>query len=363
MEAVRVGFDTGPLYGPKSGVGFSVEALHRALAERSDVQLVDYLVSFRARPEPAVRRLPIPAAVAHRCWAHTGHPRADRWLQGVQVVHGTNYVVPPVRLPRLVTVHDCWFLRSPHQASAAVNRAGAVMRRAIANGAAVHAVSHATADAVRELVPGARVHVVPWGALPLPPPPVAAPIPDLVGRRFIVAIGTLERRKNLPTLVRAFGRLAADRPDLDLVLAGRDGDDRTAIDAAVDALGSASTRVLFAGRVDEGTRSWLLHHASVLAYPSLDEGFGFPLLDAMQAGVPVVASDAGAIPEVAGNAALLGPALDVDALTANLAEALDDHDTRRRLVAAGHGRRQQFSWDRCAQEMAALYRRLAEDSS
>lgn len=360
METVRVGFDTGPLYGPRSGVGFSVEALHRALAERHDVQLTDYLVSFRARPEPAVRRLPMPAAVAHRCWARTGHPQADRWLRDLDVVHGTNYVVPPVRVPRLVTVHDCWFLRHPDLAAPAVTRSGAVLRRAVADGAEVHAVSHATAAAVRELVPGTPVHVVQWGALPLPPPPAVAPIADLAGRRFVVAIGTLERRKNLPALVQAFGRLAGDRPDLDLVLAGRDGDDRAAIDAAVDALGTLSARVLFAGRVDEAARSWLLHHAAVLAYPSLDEGFGFPLLDAMQAGVPVVASHAGSIPEVAGEAALLGPATDVDALTANLALALDDHDTRQRLVAAGDHQWRRFTWAQCATEMAAVYHSLAE---
>ncbi|MEI7548217.1 MAG: glycosyltransferase, partial [Actinomycetota bacterium] len=264
MDAVRVGFDIGPLHGPRSGVGFAVDALHGALATRDDITLVDYLVSFRAHPGPAVRRLPLPAAIAHRCWAHTQHPQADRWLHGVQVVHGTNYVVPPGRLPRLITVHDCWFLRRPDLAGHAVTRSGQAMRRAIAGGAAVHAVSQTTADEVRDLFPDASVHVVHWGALPLMPAPPIAPIPDLVGRRFIVAIGTLERRKNLPALVEAFGRLAGAHPDLDLVLAGKDGDDSTAIDAAVDALGPASRRVLFAGRVDERTRSWLLHHATVL---------------------------------------------------------------------------------------------------
>ncbi len=360
MEAVRVGFDTGPLYGPRTGIGHAVASLRAALQTRADVDLVDYLVSFRADPGPGARRLPIPAALALRCWAHCDHPRADRWLSGMQVLHGTNYVVPPSRLPRLVSVYDCWFLRNPGQANRAVARAAAVLRRAIARGAVVHTSSHASAEAVRELFPGAVVHTVHLGALPLPAPPEVAPVSDLVGRPYLLAIGTLERRKNIPVLVQAFGHLAHDHPELQLVLAGDDGDDRAAIDAAVDALGpGVAPRVLFTGRVHDSTRSWLLHHAAALAYPSLDEGFGFPLLDAMQARVPVVAGRAGSIPEVAGDAALLCAPDDVSGLTANLATALTDDIERARLVAAGEARWRRFTWEQCATEMAGLYRTLA----
>jgi glycosyltransferase involved in cell wall biosynthesis len=109
------------------------------------------------------------------------------------------------------------------------------------------------------------------------------------------------------------------------------------------------------GRVDEGVRSWLLRHATVLAYPSLDEGFGFPLLDAMQAGTPVVASTAGSIPEIAGDAALLRDPLDVDGLAEALAIALSDTIVRERLVAAGNARWQQFDWQVCAEGIADLY--------
>jgi glycosyltransferase involved in cell wall biosynthesis len=282
----------------------------------------------------------------------------------VQVVHGTNYVAPPSRRARLVSVYDCWFLRNPERANGAVVRAGAVLRRAIAGGAHVHTSSHATTSAMRELFPDATVYTVHLGALPLPAAPAAAPVAELAGRPYVLAIGTLEQRKNLPALVTAFGHLAADHPDLLLVLAGGDGDDRPAIDAAVDALGpGVSHRVLFAGRVHDAARSWLLHHAAVLAYPSLDEGFGFPLLDAMQARVPVVASNAGSIPEVAGDAALLCPPDDAAALAANLASALTDTAERARLITAGDQRWRTFTWERCAEQMAALYHSLAEDHS
>lgn len=364
MTALRVAFDTGPLHGPLTGIGRAVDAMQAALAQRADVQLQPYLVSARARPGAGTRRLPIPAAVAQRCWAAVDHPRADRWLGDAEMIHGTNYVVPPSRLPRLVSVYDCWFVRNPSDANPSVRRAGRVLQRAIAGGAVVHASSEATALAVRELFPGAAVHTVLLGPLPLPTAPDRSPIPELVGRPFVLAIGTLERRKNLPRLVQAFGAIASAHPELQLVLAGSDGDDHVAVREAVDALGpGVSHRVLFTGRVDEGVRSWLLHHAAVLAYPSLDEGFGFPLLDAMQAGAPVVASTAGSIPEVAGAAALLSDPHDVDALAANLALAVDSRSVRADLIAAGSARWPQFSWERCATELAGLYRRVADGTA
>ena len=364
MTPLRVAFDTGPLHGQRTGIGFAVAAMQAALAVRDEVTLQPYLISARARPAAGTRRLPMPAAVAQRCWAVTDHPRADRWLGDAQLIHGTNYVVPPSRLPRLVSVYDCWFVRNPAEANPSVRRAGQVLRRAIAGGAVVHASSHATADAVRALFPGAAVHTVHLGPLPLPDAPDTPPVADIVDRRYILAIGTIERRKNLPRLVRAFAAVAAAHPDVQLVLAGSDGDDRIAVHEAVDALGpGVSNRVLFTGRVDDGVRSWLLRHAAVLAYPSLDEGFGFPLLDAMQAGVPVVASTAGSIPEVAGDAALLSAPDDVDALAANLTLALDSQSVRADLIATGSVRWQQFSWDRCASELTGLYRRVADGSA
>jgi glycosyltransferase involved in cell wall biosynthesis len=364
MSAVKVAFDTGPLHGPRTGIGHAVEALHEALAARDDVELVDYLLSLRARPRQGVVRLPLPACLAHRSWRRWPHPRVDRWLTDSQVVHGTNYVVPPSRLPRLVSVYDCWFLRNPDRASPAVRRAGEVLRAAAGSGAVVHTSSTATEQSVRELLPGATVHTVHLGPLPLPPPAASPPIPELVGHPFVLSIGTVERRKNLPTLVKAFSRIASEHSAVRLVLAGGNGDDLAATRAAVDSLGpTVAARVLFTGRIGESARSWLLHNAAVLAYPSLDEGFGFPLLDAMQAGTPVVASNAGSIPEVAGDAALLCDPLDTEALAAALSVTLTDGDVRARLVAQGEQQWRRFSWTRCAEEMAGLYRRLADGTA
>ncbi|MEO5725242.1 MAG: glycosyltransferase family 1 protein [Ilumatobacteraceae bacterium] len=361
METVRVAFDVGSLRTTRTGVGHAVASLRTALKIVPDVHLEEYVLSFRSRRIDGVRRLPMPALLAHRLWGRFGRPHADRMLGHPQVIHGTNYVVPPARVPRVVSVYDCWFLRNPQSAGADVRRAGIALRRAVADGAVVHVSSQATADAVHELLPGATVAVIALGSLPVPAAPDTPPIAELGGRPYIVSVGTIERRKNLATLVDAFGLMANDHPELALVLAGSDGDDRPAVDSAVDRLGpELAARVLFTGRVEASTRAWLLRHAQVLAYPSLDEGFGFPLLDAMQVGVPVVASDAGSIPEVAGAAALFGAPHDSAKMAANLSVAVGDEEVRHTLTAAGETQWRSFSWDRCASELAGLYHRLAD---
>ena len=364
MHPLRVAFDVGPLAGPRTGVGHAVAAMRDSLVAVDDLELIEYIVSFRSSPPPGARRMPLPAVVARRMWATADRPRVDRFLGAPDVVHGTNYVVPPCRAPQVVSVYDCWFLRHPALAGGAVRQAGRVLRRAIARGATVHASSTSTAAEIADLFPDARLAMIPLAALPVPEPSPDAPIPALVGRPYIAAIGTLERRKNLPMLVDAFGLLAAEHDEILLVLAGADSDDRPAINAAIDRLDTAAARrVVMTGRVTEPARSWLVRNSAVLAYPSLDEGFGFPLLDAMQVGVPVVASNRGSIPEVCGTAGLLCDADDTATLAGNLAKAALDNTVRAQLVAAGRAQVATFSWQRCAADLAALYVRLADERS
>jgi len=364
MEPVRIAFDVGPEHGHRTGVGVTVHALRSALDERADVALVPYLLSWRTHPDPPTRRLALPAALAHRLWAHVDAPAAERMLGPFDVLHGTNYLVAPSRQPRLVSVYDCWFLDHPEQAAPSVRRAGAVLRRAVAAGATVHTSSHATADRVRDVLATERVEVIPLSALPVDPPATSADAPAAVaavaGRPFVLALGTLERRKNLPALIAAFGHLAVDQPDLGLVLAGADGDDGPAVTTALAALPAAvRARVVRPGPVTAAVKAWLLGHARLLAYPSLDEGFGFPLLEAQQAGLPIVATRAGSIPEVGGTGVELVAVGDTEALAAALDRVASDEGRRAELIGAGHANLARFSWAATAAAMAALYRRMA----
>ena len=154
-------------------------------------------------------------------------PRIDRWTRGADVVHGTNYVVPPTSLPSVVSVYDCWFLRHPELATPVVRRAGRRLRRAVEHGAWVHASSDATAAEVRTLLGTDRVVTVHLGTPAGPAAGGRAAAPShrrrLGGRPFVLAIGTEERRKDLVRLVAAFaGRL--DDGAVRLVLAGAPGD-------------------------------------------------------------------------------------------------------------------------------------------
>ena len=173
--------------------------------------------------------------------------------------------------------------------------------------------------------------------------------------RYVLALGTVEPRKDLPLLVRAWDRVAAGHPDVGLVIAGQDGWGAQALTAAI-ADARHGDRVGRAGYVEGPVRLGLLAGAAVFAFPSLYEGFGLPPLEAMAAGVPVVATAAGAVPEVCGDAALIVPVGDEVALADALGAALDDDGCRAALVARGHDRTAHYTWERCADGLGALYR-------
>jgi alpha-1,3-rhamnosyl/mannosyltransferase len=156
--------------------------------------------------------------------------------------------------------------------------------------------------------------------------------------------------------------VAATDPDLRLVVAGPDGWGVERFDDAV-AGSHHRARIGRLGWVTEVQRADLLAGALLLAYPSRYEGFGLPPLEAMAAGVPVVATRAGALPETLGDAAVLVDPGDVDALAGAIGEVAGDDALRRDLVQRGRARAARYSWDRCAGELLALYRRRAGDGA
>jgi glycosyltransferase involved in cell wall biosynthesis len=161
--------------------------------------------------------------------------------------------------------------------------------------------------------------------------------------------------------VRAFDQLADRHADLALILAGPEGWGEEALDAAIGRARSKS-RVVRTGWLEPAPLDALLREASVLAFPSLYEGFGFPPLEAMAVGVPVVATRAGSLPEVLGDGASMVDVGDHDALVEALDNVLDDPGLRRRLVSAGSDRVSSFSWARCGEGLARLYHDVGESS-
>jgi glycosyltransferase involved in cell wall biosynthesis len=290
------------------------------------------------------------------------------WFVGpVDVVHGTNFEVPPTRRAGAVaSVHDLTPLHHPELCNPATLAYPVLIRRALSRGAWVHTDSSFVAAEVVEAFQAdpERVRVVAPGvpALPEVSANVARSLrlpylPTGIGR-YILAIGTAEPRKDLPGLVRVFAQLAARDPDLGLVLAGPPGWGEDALRQAIEQ-SSVAQRVVRTGWVESTTLAALLQGAAVLAYPSLYEGFGFPPLQAMATGIPVVATRGGSIPEVLGDGALLVEIGDSDGLGAALDLVLSDDQVRQQLVVAGKARASNFSWERCGSGLEDLYRDVA----
>ena len=347
---------------PRTGIGTFTAELLKALGPRPDVE-VSAFVTGRAGhhwlPDDVsdgVREIPgrLPSRVVRTLWRHTTIPRLE-WLAGqVDVVHGPNYLVPPSKQAvTVVSVHDVGFEHDPPMSIPGARVHRQTVRTAIGRGAWVHTISDYVAAEVRSIydIDPDRVVTVPVGVWL--PPPGANPV---AGGPFVLALGSVDRRKDLPTLVAAFNEVAPEYEDLRLVVAGPDGDAADEWDRAV-AASPYRHRIVRLGWVDEPTRSCLLHEAAVVAYPSLYEGLGMVPLEAMLAGTPVVTTRVAAIPEAAGHAALyVGPGYPEE-LAGALERVLADAALASDLVARGRIRASRFTWDRTAEAMVGLYRR------
>jgi glycosyltransferase involved in cell wall biosynthesis len=258
-----------------------------------------------------------------------------------------------------VTVHDLSFLRTPQTVTQASLAYRTLVPRSIARAGAVIVPSAAVAAEVADEYPGTadRVVVTPLG---VDPAWFEAAPPDEARRRrlglpadYLVFSGSLEPRKNLPLLLAAHRRLRAEDPDWPpLVLMGPPG-----WGPGLDLDGLPPGAVRLTGYLSDDDLRSVVAGARALVYPSLYEGFGLPPLEAMAAGVPVVASAAGAVPEAVGDAAVLVPVGDADAFAAALAGLLDDESARARLAGRGLVRAAGFTWTKCAAGLADLYRR------
>jgi glycosyltransferase involved in cell wall biosynthesis len=361
--------DGTPLLGQRTGVGEVTRGLLDALAARSDVVPVAYALTWRGRgalgaevPEGVrVATARFPARVARELWDRGATwPGAEHWTGPVDVVHALNYVAPPAKAAVIAAVHDLTFVRFPELCTPDTLRYPGLIRRSIARGATIQTGSEFTAAEIRDEfgLPEERVAVVGWGLAPVTDGNATAGIALAGGARYVLALGTIEPRKNVPGLVRAFDAIAATDPDVRLVVAGPDGWDQQAFD---DALAAAHhrARIVRLGYVTDAQRRDLLAGSTVFAYPSRYEGFGLPPLEAMAAGVPVVATTAGSLPEVLGDAAVLVDPGDDDALAEALHRVLADDAWRTTLVTRGLEQAARHTWGATAEHLVRLYRRVA----
>ncbi len=368
-ERLAVAVDATPLLGRPTGVGAFCAGALSGLVERQDLAISAFAISWRRRrgianlvpTGVAVRQRAMPARPLLASWSRFNRPAVEWFIGRHDVVHGSNFVVPPTRwAARVITVHDLAVMLFPELCDPPTLAFPDLIRRAVADGAWVHTPSQFVADqAVAELgIDSERVRAVHLGIPALPASTGAEDLgfqlPEGCGR-YVLAIGTIEPRKDYPLLVSAFASATADCPDVALVVVGGDGWGTRQFEEAC-AQSPARARIVRSGYIEDAQLAATLRQAAMLAYPSVYEGFGFPPLQAMAEGVPVVATEAGAVPEVVGDGALLVDPGDTDGLAAAIGWVLQGGSSVDELVARGRRRSRQFSWEACAAGLDAIYR-------
>jgi glycosyltransferase involved in cell wall biosynthesis len=368
---MKVGLMARSLRPPLTGIGRYTLNLARAVASSlSPGSLFLYLprdsVSLNgvpARQETAP--VPIPHELFRAAWEQTVVPFQAR-SQQINVYHSPNYTLPlALPCPSVLTVHDLAFLRGGlHNrrlqlylkvfASIAVRRASQII-----------CVSDATRADLESRFPSSRTRttVIYQGLDPrFKERPAKAAIDSFrrergLERPYLLFVGAIEPRKNLPRLIRAFERVVDDaRIPHDLVICGpwgwRYGPSRDAIEAS-----HCAGRIKRLGYVPDERLGSLYAGADALAYVSLLEGFGFPPLEAMAMGTPVITSNLSSMPEVVGDAGVKVDPRNVGAISRALALVLTDSTQAARMREAGFEQARQFTWARCARETIGVYRR------
>ena len=322
---MRVGIDTSPLAQTRAGTARVVRGLVGALRGRPGLELE--LLSFGGGGR-------ISSVLRDGVWYPLGLKRTAR---GLDVLHCTTFRGPVhASAPTVLTVHDLAVLRAP-EAFPRWHRlyGSAALEHVLRSADAVVAVSEFTRSEVMELagVPAERIRVIPNGV-----DSVFTPEGRRADGHYLLTVATLEPRKNLRRAVDA-----ARKAGLELRVVGARGW------GGVDVPG-------WVGEVPDAELASLYRAARCVLYPSLYEGFGLPVLEAMACGVPVVTSHAGAMEEIAGGAAVLVDPLDTSAIAAGIDEAMARRDE---LVPAGLARAREFTWDRAADAVVELWQELA----
>ncbi len=332
------------LGGQPSGIGvYSRELLHGLAQAHPEARF-----EWHYRPHRFLEgwRAPKPANAAARPLLE--HIRAGR----ARLFHGINQRLPAARYPlRVVTFHDLFVFTAEYSTPEFRARFQRLAREAAGRADLIVCVSRSTAAQVEEIlhVPAARLRVAPHG---VHPPASGEPAQR---EPLVLHVGAVQERKNLVRLVAAFERAAP--PPWRLVLAGGNGYGAEQVHERIRR-SPAADRISATGWLPDEEIERLYRRASVFAFPSLDEGFGIPVLEAMAHGVPVLSSIRGALPEVSGEAALLVDPFREDDIAQALESLIRDDALRQRLAAAGLARAAGFPWRRTVEETWKAYAEL-----
>ncbi len=375
---LRVAVDCSAVPARAAGAGvYTVELVRALAATPGDHELVvfarpDLFPELIGRAGVTIVPTKPRSRTARLAWEQTRLPSELR-RRDVDILHSPHHHTPTLRrargLRRVVTIHDVTFLLIPARYPRVRRWYMTLLTRAAARVAdAIVVPSQAVRrDVVEHLgVPASRVTVIPEAAGAAFGPEVDAADPERrrhheVDGRYVLSVGSLEPGKNRGRLFEAFARVRRDGYDGQLVVVGQRAWRFRDELAALDRLG-LGPHVRLLGYVPDEDLAALYRGAELLAFPSLYEGFGLPVLEAMASGTPVVTSRGSALEEIAGDGAVLVDPLDVTELADAMARVLSDHAWRDTLRTRGLARAGEYSWSRTATETLGVYERVLTDA-
>ncbi len=377
---MKIGIDVTSAITQGGGIGRYTRELVQALV-KADGDNEYHFFSARQPPKLPVPD-PIPAAAnvhyhpaplderwLYRLWYRLRLPLPVQWVTGrLDLFHSPDFVLPPVsgRIPTLLTVHDLSFVHYPETFPAnLVAYLNAVVPWSVRRATHILADSQATKDDLVNIwhVPTGKITVLYAGVNE-----AFQPVTDegritavrhkynLTDAPYILSLGTVQPRKNYQMLIRAFRPIAANYPH-NLIIAGGKGwlyDDML---AEVDKLG-VNGRVHFIGFVDDADLPALYSAADLFAMPSLYEGFGLPLLEAMACGTPVLSSNMSSLPEVVGETAVQLPPTQGTAWTQAITSLLENPAKRTQMIAGGFRQARRFTWHKSARQLRNIFQNL-----
>lgn len=370
----QIALDYTPAYEQGGGIGRLTREIVAALAALDSPHQYRLFVAGASAPlppPPAANFTWKPTRITPDWFARIWHRArlplpVEAFTGGVDLYHATDFTLPPTLLQTrtLLTVHDLSFVRVPETASPRLKAyLDVVVPRSARRADHIIADSQATKDDLIELygIAPEKVTVILSGVdarFRRVENSAAVRANYSIGNApYIFAIGTVQPRKNYARLIEALARLRAEGHDLTLVIAGGKGWLDDPIYETLDTL-QLRDQVRFIGFADDGDLPALYSEALCLAFPSLYEGFGLPILEAMACGTPVITSNVSSMPEAAGDAALLIDPYDVNALTDALRRIMEDSTLRDALVQRGYAQAARFSWEAAARQLLAVYESL-----
>ncbi|MFN2188794.1 MAG: glycosyltransferase family 4 protein [Candidatus Promineifilaceae bacterium] len=376
----KIGIDVTSALSQRAGIGRYTRELVSALV--NSVQTFEYLLFSAKQPswdrlssrikesaQVSYRQAPLSEQWLYRIWHRFRIPvPVQRFTGEFDLFYSPDFVLPPVARgnPTVLTVHDLSFIHYPETFTPALRRyLNNAVPRSIHAAAHVLADSEATKNDLREIwgIPEEKISIIYSGVDPaFKPPSNSKNIANMKAKYklgdkpYILSVSTVQPRKNYKMLIQAYKELVDEFPH-QLVIAGGMGWLYEDTLNEVKRLG-LEDRVRFLGYVDDEDLPALYSNATLFTFPSLYEGFGLPILEAMACGVPVIVSDASSLPEVAGGNGLILPPVEPRKWTHAMRELLNDPNRRAKMVAGGFIRVRQFSWKKAAGQLSAIFELL-----